>query len=82
MIKLYIRTHCPFCQRVMEKANELGLKPGKDIEYIQADPGTPGRDEVLERGGKPQVPFMIDGDMSMYESSEIANHLDSKFSKK
>lgn len=81
MIKLYIRTHCPFCQRVMQKAEELGLKVGEDIEYIQADPGTPGREEILQKGGKPQVPFMLEGETAMYESSDIIKHLESKFPK-
>jgi len=75
MIELYMRDGCPFCQKVIESARELGLKEDGDFTVIDAAQGTPGREVVLARGGKPMVPFMIDGDISMYESGDIIEYL-------
>ncbi len=75
MIELYMRDGCPFCQKVVQAAGEFGLKEGEDFKVIDAAQGTPGREVVLSRGGKAMVPFMIDGDISMYESSDIISYL-------
>jgi len=75
MIELYMRNGCPFCQKVTKAAHGFGLKEGKDFIVIDAAPGTPGREVVLSRGGKAMVPFLIDGDTSMYESDDIIKYL-------
>lgn len=75
MIELYMRDGCPFCQKVIQTARDLGLKEGGDFTVIDAAQGTPGREVVLTRGGKGMVPFMIDGDLSMYESVDIIEYL-------
>ncbi len=77
MIEFYVRDGCPFCQKVVQAADEFGLKKGEDFTLIDAAPGTPGREMVLSRGGKAVVPFMIDGDTSMYESGDIVTYLKS-----
>ena len=75
MIEFYMRNGCPFCQKVTKAAHSFGLKEGKDFIVIDAAPGTPGREVVLSRGGKAMVPFLIDGDTSMYESDDIITYL-------
>ena len=75
MIELYIRDGCPFCKKVVQATGEFGLKEGEDFTVIDAAPGTQGRDVVLNRGGKAMVPFMIDGETSMYESGDIIDYL-------
>ena len=75
MIKLYVSARCPFCQKVLAATHKLGLKEGKDFTTIDAAPGTPGSDVVLKVGGDYMVPFMIDGDLSMYESDDIIAYL-------
>ena len=57
---------------------ELDLVEGKDFEIVSAGPGTPGRLIVEERGGKAMVPFLIEGQISMYESDEIIDYLRQK----
>ena len=57
---------------------ELDLVEGKDFEIVSAGPGTPGRLIVEDRGGKAMVPFLIDGQISMYESDEIIDYLRQK----
>ncbi len=81
MIELYVREGCPFCRRVINKINELKLKEGADYKLIDAAPGTAGRKVVLEKGGKAQVPFMIDGNLNMYESGDIISYIETKFSR-
>lgn len=79
MIKLYQFSTCPFCRKVIDAATEMKLKPGEDYILIEASRGTPGREEVVRLGGKGQVPFMVDGDVKMYESDDIIDYLKNKF---
>lgn len=79
MIQLYVRSGCPFCHKVIRAAEEIGYQEGKDITIIDAAPGTRGREVVLEIGGKAMVPFLRDGDTSMYESNDIIEYLRSSF---
>jgi len=76
MIQLYLSARCPFCQKVLRAAGNLGLKEGKEFEIIEAGPGTPGREVVLRVGGDTMVPFLIDGDIFMYESDDIIVYLE------
>jgi glutathione S-transferase len=78
MIQLYLSASCPFCKKVLLAASDFGLAEGKDFATIDAAPGTPGRDVVLSVGGKTMVPFLIDGDTSMYESDDIVAYLKKK----
>ena len=73
-----MRDGCPYCQKVLAATQELGMKDGKDFTLIDAAPGTLGRDVVLDVGGKAMVPFMIDGEVSMYESDDIMAYLKDK----
>lgn len=56
-------------------AGQLELVDGEDYEVIAAGPGTPGRLKVEKRGGKAMVPFLVDGETSMYESDDIIEYL-------
>lgn len=80
MIELYVRKGCPFCQKVEQFAQQLGLKEGEQYQLIDAAPKTPGREKVLQLGGKAMVPFLVDGDLYMYESDDINQYLKNKFS--
>jgi glutathione S-transferase len=75
MIQLYLSASCPFCKKVLLAASQFGLEEGKNFATIDAAPGTTGRDVVLSVGGKTMVPFLIDGDTSMYESDDIVAYL-------
>lgn len=78
MLQLYVRDGCPFCRKVLDAAKDLGLREGSDLQIIDAAPGTPGRETVLEVGGKAMVPFMIDGEQVLYESDEIVAYLQAR----
>jgi len=75
MLELYVREHCPFCKKVLVVIDELGMKVDKDIRLVDAAPGTPGQEVVERVGGKAMVPFLVDGDLAMYESDDIIEYL-------
>ncbi len=70
MLKLYYADYCPYCKKVIAAFKEMGL----EFELIDAAPGTPGRQKLLELGGREQVPFLVDGETMMYESSDIIEY--------
>ncbi len=78
MIQLYMWDACPFCKKVMLAAQNFGLQEGKEFSIIDAAPGTPGREKVQSIGGKAMVPFLVDGDIAMYESDDIIAYLQIK----
>ncbi len=75
MIQLYLSANCPFCQKVLRATREMGLEEGKDFTTVNAASGTPGAETVKKVGGDYMVPFLIDGDHSMYESEDIIAYL-------
>ena len=60
---------CPYCVKVRNVFDREGIA----YKIINAERGTPGSVELVELGGKQQVPFMVDerGGVSMYESDDI-----------
>lgn len=78
MIELYMRYDCPFCQKVIRAISETKMQENKDYTIIDAAVGTPGRQTVLDLGGKAMVPFLVDGPTRMYESDDIISYLKSK----
>ncbi len=76
MLTLYYRPTCPFCLKVLEVAEELELDLDKrDV----TDPKI--AEELMERGGKAQEPYLIDSDrdVEMYESTDIINYLKANY---
>ena len=73
MFTLYYTPTCPFCQRVLQTAKNLGVE--FDLKDISEDEMC--ANELIEKGGKRQVPFLIDTekDVSMYESSDIIDYI-------
>ena len=75
MIQLFYDRGCPFCQIVLRYLEQ------KDIPFehkeIQLWADSPEKRELVERGGKPQVPFLVDPDQGtqMYESRDILDYL-------
>lgn len=83
MLTLYTKTGCPFCAKVLAKLEELQVPfEEKNIK----DPAV--AKELIEEGGKRQVPFLeddnktpylVDDDVEMYESDAIIQYLEKKF---
>ena len=73
MLILYVKTFCPYCEKVLVRAKELGIEiEEQNISQAQY------LDELIEKGGKIQVPFLVDKekDVSMYESYDIISYLE------
>jgi len=78
MLTLYIRTGCPFCHKVLDTVQELGL----EIEEKNlANSGV--ADELIAKGGKRQVPYLVDSDrgIALYESMDIDAYLRARYPK-
>jgi len=73
MLSLYYKESCPFCQRVMQMADNLGV--AFDLKDIEDDAVLTA--ELIEKGGKRQVPYLIDTDkdVAMYESNDIIEYI-------
>ena len=74
MLQIYVRDGCPYCAMVESKVEELGLEV--DYKNIGADHSI--AQELVDKGGKRQVPYLIDDEqgVSMYESMDIVAHLE------
>lgn len=72
MLTLYVKTGCPFCRRVLDAAEELSI--AFDEKNIADDAVAA---ELIARGGKRQVPYLVDSDrgVEMYESDDIIEYL-------
>jgi len=73
-MKLYVKTGCPYCIRV------LTVLQSSQVPYEEkniADDTV--AEELVSLGGKRQVPFLVDGDVSMYESQDIIDYIGTKY---
>ena len=76
MPTLYVKTGCPFCAKVLMTGEDLNIT--FDEKNI-ADPAV--AEELIARGGKRQVPYLVDDDTEMYESDDIIAYLTQKYGK-
>lgn len=75
MIELYRLSGCPYCKKVEEKLDDLGL----DYERHDVFPLRFFRSEVKEVSGQSGVPVLVDpehGVEGMAESEDIIDYLD------
>lgn len=77
MLNLYFKSGCPYCIRVIE-ANSTINAP---LNFLNISEKTALRTELLEKGGKTQVPFLedINRGVSMYESLDIIAYLKEQY---
>ncbi len=74
LLQLYDIENCPYCRLVREALTELDL----DVLILPCPKqGTRYRDELVERGGKAQFPYLVDPNtgVEMYESLDIVAYL-------
>lgn len=73
MLTLYYKPSCPFCQRVLQMAENLKV----DLTLKDISEDATAKAELLEKCGKDQVPFLVDSekDVAMAESSDIIEYL-------
>jgi len=78
MLTLYVKTGCPFCRKVLDTGEDLGIVfEEKNI----ADDAVAA--ELALRGGKRQVPYLVDSkrEVEMYESDDINTYLREQYAK-
>lgn len=73
MLTLYYKPTCTFSDRVMQMAEKFGVT----LELKDISEDSVAAEELMEKGGKMQTPFLVDSekDISMYETSDIIDHL-------
>jgi glutaredoxin 3 len=71
-IRLYTGDYCPFCRRVKNELDRLGL----DYEAVDAD--ADGRDEVIRLSGQRAIPILTIDDEVIVDSSRIIRELRSR----
>jgi glutaredoxin 3 len=70
-IALYYYDACPFCQYVLRYLEEAGIEV--DMKNTQTNPKN--YEELIEIGGKRQVPCLVVQGQAMYESLIIVEWL-------
>lgn len=71
MITLFMNTGCPYCMKVEAVLKELNLA----YEEKNISAGEAVVEELIARGGKRQVPYLVDGETEMYESDDMIAYL-------
>ena len=74
VLEIYEFEGCPFCRKAREALSILDLSA---VIHPCPKGGHRYRDELIERGGKAQFPYLIDPNTGteMYESSDIVDYL-------
>jgi glutaredoxin 3 len=68
-IRLYTGDYCPFCRRVKNELERIGL----DYEAVDADADM--REEVIRLSGQRAIPILTIGDEVFVDSSHIIRAL-------
>jgi glutathione S-transferase len=78
LLEIYEFENCPYCRKVREALSILDLDA---MIYPCPKQGPRYREELIERGGKAQFPYLVDPNtgMEMYESDDIVNYLFSAY---
>jgi glutathione S-transferase len=73
-MQIFVKTGCPFCARALAVLDAYGLsyeeKNVADPEVVK---------ELIALGGKKQEPFLVDGEMMLYESKSIVKYIEKKY---
>lgn len=77
MLTLYYKPSCPFCVRVLAAIERMQV----EVNLIDINTDSKYRDELIEKGGKKQVPYFVDDekDVAMYESDDIIEYLENNY---
>jgi glutaredoxin len=73
-IRLYTGDYCPFCRRVKNELERLGL----DYDAVDADADM--REEVIRLSGQRAIPILTIGDEVLIDSSRIIRELRNRYS--
>lgn len=66
-LTLYYKPACPYCQKVLNFMDQSGIS----VPMKNRDEKPQIRRELIDIGGKPQVPCLIIDGKALYESEDI-----------
>lgn len=69
--KLYVGTNCPFCRKVESFMKENNI----EMDIININNDREAMMELVENGGKRQVPCLYHDGEYLYESNDIIEYL-------
>lgn len=69
--KLFVGTICPYCKKVENFMNENNI----EIEIVNIEKDREAMNELIEKGGKRQVPCLYHDGEYLYESDDIIKFL-------
>ena len=70
-LTLYISPWCPYCHKVLQHMQRKGIEvPVKDTSDLG------NREELIQIGGKKQVPCLVIDGKALYESNDIIKWFD------
>ncbi len=72
-IRLYTGSYCPYCRRVKQELDRLGL----GYEAVNADED--GRQEVIRLSGQRAIPIVTIGEEVIVDSSTIIRELRKRY---
>ena len=72
-IRLFTGDYCPFCRRVRNELERLGL------EYEVVDADADMREEVISLSGQRAIPILTIGDEVLVDSSHIIRELRKRY---
>lgn len=66
-LKLYYLETCPYCKKVMRFLDKYNIQ----MEMAEVNQNPKAQQELMEIGGKDQVPMLLIDGRPLYESSDI-----------
>ena len=69
--KLFVGTICPYCRKVENFLEENNI----DLEIVNIEEDRDAMVELIEKGGKRQVPCLLHDGNYLYESDDIIEFL-------
>jgi glutaredoxin 3 len=72
-IRLYTGDYCPFCRRVSNELEQLGL------DYEAVDDDVDMREEVIRLSGQRAIPILTIGEEVLVDSSHIIRELRNRY---